>query len=288
MTGSAKKLLLSEITEQAVEDCREAAGTHRVSFTATRANEPKRSSGRYVGTFHIPGGNCVEKIFETDTGLQLWTDNFKPLVRWRSIRSEDEFIKIDAWARRQGRRVFLRDCLELSVALDIRSSWDGDQNTDYTPIGALEYRAKFTPDEEAIEALVGHFCAAIVDLPFYRDALLIAAVPPRPGKSYDLPQTLAARIAERLPLINVTPQFQFVGRKGLVKQLTLKQKWAAWEQSGLTFTPPLPASPSVILIDDIYQSGTSLQFVASRLRAAGAGAIYGLCAVKTSRDTDNA
>lgn len=44
---------------------------------------------------------------------------------------------------------------------------------------------------------------------------------------------------------------------------------------------------SVILIDDKYQSGTTINFVASILRGAGAGAIYGLCIVKTARDTDN-
>jgi len=46
--------------------------------------------------------------------------------------------------------------------------------------------------------------------------------------------------------------------------------------------------PAVIVIDDKYQSGISIQFVASVLRAAGAGEIFGFCAVKTLRDTDNA
>lgn len=56
--------------------------------------------------------------------------------------------------------------------------------------------------------------------------------------------------------------------------------------------PGLTAGPSVIgkrviLFDDKYQSGMTLQFVASKLLEAGATDVYGLCAVKTWRDTDN-
>jgi predicted amidophosphoribosyltransferase len=49
----------------------------------------------------------------------------------------------------------------------------------------------------------------------------------------------------------------------------------------------LKKAPSVILIDDKYQSGMTIQFVASRLYDAGTAKVYGLCAVKTLRDMDN-
>ena len=43
----------------------------------------------------------------------------------------------------------------------------------------------------------------------------------------------------------------------------------------------------IILIDDKYQSGITLQFVASRLLEKGASKVFELCAVKTWRDDDN-
>lgn len=212
----------------------------------------------------------------------------EPAVGADAHRDDAEFERVEAWVRHQGTRVFLRDCLDLSVALDMNLTRDDSGATDHTPIGALEYRAKSTPDAAAVEALVGHFCATINDLPYYRDARLIAAVPPRPDKSYDLPTTLAERIATRLNLDNLTPRFRFTGKKQSVKDLPLAQKWQSWQQAGLSLTHALEQEPSVILIDDKYQSGSTLQFVASCLRAAGAGPIFGLCAVKTWRDTDNA
>jgi hypothetical protein len=277
-----------EITADMVAESRDAAGARRLSFTATRANQPKRRDDNYVGTLHLPAGNSAEALFKASTGLDLWQDKVHPTERWRAIQSEAEFARIEAWVRHQGTRVFLRDCLDLSVALDLNFVADDDGAPDHTPIGALEHRAKSTPDGAAIEALVDRFCATINDLPYYADTKLIAAVPPRPEKTYDLPTTLAERIASRMNLDNITPRFRFTGVKKSVKDLPLAQKWQAWEDAGLSLVPALQHEPSVILIDDKYQSGSTLQFVASRLRAAGAGPIFGLCAVKTWRDTDNA
>ena len=45
---------------------------------------------------------------------------------------------------------------------------------------------------------------------------------------------------------------------------------------------------SVILLDDKYQSGTTMHYVAMQMQAAGVdGPILGLVAVKTLRDDDN-
>ena len=43
----------------------------------------------------------------------------------------------------------------------------------------------------------------------------------------------------------------------------------------------------IILLDDIYQSGTTIQFVAMKLIEAGAKRIFGLTTVKARRNTDN-
>ena len=204
---------------------------------------------------------------------------------WRSIKTEAEFVAIQAWVQLQGTRVFLRDCLDLSVSLD--QNFVDNQSGTHTVLGGLEARAKSRHDQDAIGALVDRYCEAIGDLPGYRDARHIAAVPSRPGKSYDLPTELAAQIAGRLNLVDLTPTFAFSGVKAATKTLDVDQKWKSWEKSGLRFDGALENTPPVILIDDKYQSGMSIQFVASRLYVAGAGEVFGLCAVKTLRDSDN-
>jgi hypothetical protein len=165
---------------------------------------------------------------------------------------------------------------------------EGEQGPDgHTITGDHERRAKLNGDPEAITQLVGAMCATVRDLPYYKAVRHVAGVPAPPGKPHHLPAILAARIAATLGLRDLTPLFTFDGPKDSIKALPIQQKWAAWQRSGLRLIEQLKWRPAVLLVDDKYQSGTTLNFVASRLREAGAGSIYGLCAVKTWRDTDN-
>jgi hypothetical protein len=281
-------VLYPPITRESFETIRKDGIARRVCFATTHRDEPRVKVGPdYVGTLNLPFQESVGRIFQEALGLDLKRGK-RRCACWRPIETEEEFARIKAWTVAQGTRVFLRDCLTVSIALDFNLYESDGGPAGHTKLGELEARAKVAPDDAALSALAKAFCDAIRDLPLYQGAKRIAAVPPRPGKVYDLPQALAGRIAAELSITDITSGFVFAAPKGTVKDATLDEKWNEWEKSGLVFKSPLTNRPSVILIDDKYQSGTSLNFVASRLRAAGAGEIYGLCAVKTWRDTDNA
>ncbi len=281
-------VLYPPITRESFETIRNDGIARRVCFATTHRDEPRANVGPdYIGTLNLPFSQSVGRIFGEALGLDLKRGK-RPGACWRPIETEEEFARIKAWTVAQGTRVFLRDCLTVSIALDLNLRESAGGPGGHTELGELEARAKSAPDAAALTALARAFCEAIRDLPPYRGAKCIAAVPPRPGKAYDLPQTLAGRIASELSITDITSGFVFAAPKGTVKDATVEERWSEWEKSGLVFKPPLTNRPSVILIDDKYQSGTSINFVASRLRAAGAGEIFGLCAVKTWRDTDNA
>jgi predicted amidophosphoribosyltransferase len=201
---------------------------------------------------------------------------------------EEENI-VKEWVESQGSRVYLRDCLSCSIALDVIMK---DVNTgERTALGELEYNAKINDDEKAVTALAGHLVTAIQSLPLYNTVKFIAAVPARPGKTtQDLPTELAARIARELDLTDLTGEFRYAGTREQLKALPLAERWAAWEGAQLSLTDEgevLLTGDSVILIDDKYQSGVSANFVAMILQQHGASDVYGLYAVKTMRDTDN-
>ena len=128
---------------------------------------------------------------------------------------------------------------------------------------------------------------AVKDLALYRQAKFICAVPSAPEKVFDLPRLLAGGVAKQLGLQDLTSGFDFARPKKAIKSSALAEKWNSWSDSGLRFAKPFRDHPAVIIVDDKYQSGVTIQFVASKLREAGAGPIYGLCAVKTWRDDDN-
>lgn len=183
----------------------------------------------------------------------------------------------------QGSTVFMRDCLELSCALDFNMT---SSTGSYTQIGQMEHDCKSVELRRSISELIAHLRAFIDGTFGYNSARHVCAVPPRLGKGYDLPATLVQELARERTLFDLTPRFAWSAAKGSIKDTPVDEKWAQLEAAGLAFRGNLAGEP-VILIDDKYQSGTTLHFVASKLRAAGAGPIFGLCLVKTLRDSDN-
>jgi predicted amidophosphoribosyltransferase len=206
---------------------------------------------------------------------------------WRSVQDEAEFTRIREWILAQGTRKFLRNCLDLSVALDYNIA--NLENGQYTEIGDLEHRAKSICDTEAVAGLSSVCVEAIQNLPYYRDAELIVAVPPMSAKKYDLPSQVAAKISVDLKKKNLTDCFAWDHSKQKpLKGARIEEKWALLEPTGLRLNCPISNKSDVILIDDKYQSGTTMQFVAMKLQEAGARYIFGISLVKTLRDTDNA
>lgn len=257
----------------------------RISFATTHATEPKWCPvDSRVGTFNIPFKETVQRIFEAETKLKLYPNRNYPGY-WHPISSKKDFQAITDWKIRQGTRIFIRDGLDMSITLD--TNLRDNQGGGYTNLGALESQAKCQQNQDAIKKLAFSYIEAIRNLPGYKKARHIAAVPARPDKAYDLPRELAKRIADELGIENLTGRFSFAAEKAKIKEISLDQKWDAWDAAGLRFAPELPQGASVILIDDKYQSGVTIQFVASKLYDAGAREVYGMCAVKTLRDTDN-
>lgn len=178
----------------------------------------------------------------------------------------------------------MRDCLTSSIALDFNLT---DSKDTHTEMGDCEARCKIQHDGQALGRIVEAMAATIRELPGYRSAPMIAAVPPRLGKTYDLPSLLSATLAKELGKIDITGSLAFNATKKQIKEIPLEDKWGAWDQAGLACSAPYQGRPDVILIDDKYQSGISAQYVGSKLREFGLGGIYGLYIVKTLRDTDN-
>lgn len=275
---------MEPITKASVEAAR-SKEPKRICFGTIHKAEPKRSTGgKYTGTFNAPFGDGFSKIFPYEL-FPNKHDSFHDASVWLSISTEDEFQKIGQWVNHQGDRVFLRDCLYTSIALS--HNFCDAKEGERTEIGDLEYRAKQHQDEDAVKALAKHCVRTINDLPLYKDADLVCAVPPKPDKAFDLPSRIASLVSKKLNMEDVTGHFNFGAKKQSVKSASLDDKWSAWENAKLTFSGFDIKDKNIILIDDKYQSGTTIQFIAMKLQEAGAHQIYGLSIVKTMKDTDN-
>jgi predicted amidophosphoribosyltransferase len=281
---SAENICQNPITKETVFDCWHK-NPKRICFATTHLNALKREDSQYgIGKFSIPFTNTVYPIFYADTQIKLWESQYK--TWWLSIRTEAEFDTIQQWINKVEGIVFLRDSLALSLAL----SENMKNDTQRTNMGELEYQAKYSQDEDvkknAVVALYKLLSTKITQLPFYNQADLLCAIPPSNSNKFSLPNFLVANLAKKLNTTDITEYLNWQNEKPSLKELEVHQKWDTLELVGLNVNINLEGK-TVLLLDNLYQSGMTMQYVAMRLQQAGAKAIYGLSIVKSRRDTDN-
>jgi predicted amidophosphoribosyltransferase len=188
------------------------------------------------------------------------------------------------WVLRLNKTIqdFFSDELDQCFALDFNFQ-DAESHT-YTGIGQLEYAAKYQHDKGSIDKLaelLGIACKCHPNL----DAVdVIASVPGNPSKHFHLPNDLVKRMGKHLERAvglglrkrKETPQ---------LKTLSLAKKL---ETLGDVFElDDSVEGSSVLLVDDLYQSGSTMWSLAKFLKENGASRVYGLACVKSWRDSDN-
>jgi predicted amidophosphoribosyltransferase len=265
--------MAQRITKQRVDAARLAAPRRR--RFSDHPIVKKSADGQYsVGTL-FP---CIDRMFEEETHIFTQSGRFGTFA---FLNTQANIKAALEWQKERESLIFLRDTLGLSLAIDFNLESLGV----YTKLGQAEHDAKTSQSAKAISILVDSAAETIKLLKPYADAPLICAVPPCPTKQWDLPSVVVAGVAARTGKHHVA-DVHFSKKKESVKSLKVEEKWDALEAAQLSVGSTV-VGKRVILFDDKYQSGITLQFVASKLIDAGASDVYGLCAVKTWRDTDN-
>ncbi|PBB67595.1 hypothetical protein CK228_17515 [Mesorhizobium sp. WSM4312] len=177
--------------------------------------------------------------------------------------------------------VFLRDNLDASMALSMHY-----HENSRTPLGDLEYAAKYHQDQGAIGKLIDLAAQFISATPLYKDAKAIAPVPPRPDKQFDLPTIVATGVSQKLGLQLVSVG-EWTKPKGQLKEKTVGEKWDALEAAQFQTNPEIKGKGAIILMDDLYQSGCTMNFVGNRVQHHAEVDVYGLSVVKSAGDQDN-
>jgi len=245
----------------------------------------KDVNGYQFGVIHWPFGKGIgalfpQKLFKSTLGKD------HPKAVWRPFESEEERTAAEDWCDNCGSTVFLYDCLDLSMALGFNFE---SEPGNYTDFGKLEHDAKQNKCPKAANEIAQKMVTVINQFDPLRDAKAICAVPKHIGKDFHLPERLAKLVAKSVAKPDITPCFTFGADKPSLKNVDVDEKWDRLATCHFEAEPPeIPVEhDKIILIDDKYQSGFTMQFVASKLLEHGASEIYGLCAVKTWSDDDN-
>jgi predicted amidophosphoribosyltransferase len=192
---------------------------------------------------------------------KLPEDQLRPFLRFLTKTLFVETFLDEAWAVAKHRR----------------------NGVDRTGIGELVYRAKYEGDAKAVRELAALVAERAAQHPGIRRADLVLAVPACPSRtSLMLPDVLAEAIARAID--RPRPRDVLVKtRPTNVKDLAGAEERVAALQGAYHVTRRLEGR-RVVLVDDLLQSGSTLNHVAGLLRQAGASEVIGFAATKTLRD----
>lgn len=255
-------------------------GTHRKQFSVNSGIQNNKASP----TFSVPFDNGLRRHFHDGTKLSLsWGARYNQYYCF--LRDQAAIETVQRWVSEQGTRVFLRNLMDSSLALDL--NFEDNASGQKTKLGHWEERAKHHQDGDAFAALVHLSSEAVTTISYLRDCEFVLGIPAMADKEFDLPRELARAVAAHVGKKDLTPAFQLVGKSGSAKTVGLSEKWDIWASCSTSYNGPSIAGRRVCLIDDKYQSGITIQFWAAKLIEMGAAEVHGLSMVKTLRDTDN-
>lgn len=239
----------------------------------------------YYGFANIPFWETFDNIFYDLLGKCSWKNSKGNLCL--GLENEEEYTALNIFFKEYERCVFIKSLLHCMIALDMNF----ETNTDnYTEIGYHEHNAKENRNNDSFDFLVKELGFFIQEFPCYQKADAILAIPGSCPDKPGFPARVAKAIGRQLELPNYSGGLKFLNKVASLQHASVSEKWKTVEQSGLTIHPLLPErikDKDVILLDDLYQSGTTMHFVAMHLQKAGARNILGLAMVKSRRDTDN-
>lgn len=197
------------------------------------------------------------------------------------------------WVETVGNPVAMKDFLAISFALDYDRE-GGNPNCSQTEIGSLRAQAKpyggsaaTNQTKTAADKLVERCVEFLGAMTCYKSADCIAAMPPSdPSKQYNLPKYLARGISEATGLENLTEHVRTIARRDSIKGVALNAKFDTLLGT-IEVAEEVFKGKCVMLVDDLYQSGISMNYCGLLLLKAGARKIFGLACEKTCRNDDN-
>lgn len=183
--------------------------------------------------------------------------------------------------------VLIPDDLDECFALGMHRMPAPGGSLEHTEFGSLVYRSKpynragHPGDPEVAKVLAARMARFVQNHPtYFRSDMLVFVPPSNPDKVFDLPGLLVKTMSEILAMPAPQGVLKKIRSTSPMKSVPAAEKLENVRGAFVASSRPVRGK-SVILVDDIYMSGTTMNEVARTLRAAGAEAVLGLAATKT-------
>lgn len=123
-----------EITIENIREFMRDDAAKRINFASSHANALRRTEQEKGGKITLPFADTIQPIIEKKLGSdkRLFSSKFGGI--WRGIVTDEEYSSFEEFVSTYNDIVFLRDNLDLSIALSMNYN-----DEEHTEIGELEY-----------------------------------------------------------------------------------------------------------------------------------------------------
>ena len=256
-------------------------GTKRINFALYHHNALRRIegnkdvAGKLVLPFDDPFNVIAKKCLNMDS--LLFPSKFGTGF-YRQIYSEKEYKAIEGLIDQFKDIVFLRDTLDLSVALSMHEI----EPEVRTVLGEHEYQLKYQSAQKDTtsdrEVLTAEMQKRLEELPYFKLADYICAVPSSKPFMRDIIAELKG-----FDFTDISDKVSWTDKNGSLKNVeTAEEKLDLIQSWGLTFDAGLDLKDkNVLLVDDMYYSGVTMQYIAMKMKDSGAKRVFGMALVKS-------
>lgn len=187
---------------------------------------------------------------------------------------------------------FDEDILDFCICSDWNFCFGGQGG--HTPIGEVEYQLKYGEgiSQNDAELIEKHLHKCLFCIAGYGENLLVTTIPAISRKQNKPSWKLAQWVAEVLNADFVT--VTLLEDKPQMKSLDVLEKIDTWRdiytddsEIEISIDKDEFYGKTVLIVDDLYQSGASMWCYAEYLKSIGASRTVGIALVKSLKDSDN-
>lgn len=217
-------------------------------------------------------------------------DILDDFIEWAIACNSCVWVKLNRYTMDH----FEEGVLDFCICSDWNFNFDGVSG--HTEIGNVEYRLKYVGNisEDDIKIIEEYLNKCLFCINGYDDDIdniLITTIPATVEKQNKPSWKLAEYVADSLNAAFLTATL--FRDKPQMKALSVSDKIKSWRkiyadnQVELSIDIDSLNGKTVIIVDDLYQSGTSMWCYAEYLKSVGVSHILGIAMVKSLKDSDN-
>lgn len=225
--------------------------------------------------WEIPYNKSLYKLLEYNN-KNIFIDN-------ENIKLETDLDSYTTFFNNYKNIVFIEDDLDLSISISQEFASDKERKI----IGEMWYNTKYKAVYSNIDFLSDVLICTIRNLPIYNNSEnIICAVPISTDNTSEnnFIDVILKNTSKELKF--KISELKWLNKKEKVKYLEYEQKVNALKNSSLLIQGDL-IDKNCILFDDLYQSGATINYVASKLKEQGAKNVYGITLIKNPNNFDN-